>query len=511
MGGGDLEFHNLALGSTSAIQNLYELKRNFKLFLNAKLIITESNINEMQHHFHPHQKLSYTLIYRYLNWFYNELYSLKKKILVLILPYQNDDYKTIDNMHKCLCMKFGFNLIDMQKFYEENELVEFGRRIDSEHQLARIMCELGRNILKNIDEYQMPKNLDFKNDNPVFKICTPKDMILLSGNLEEKLIQNSAFSEKTYKINNKVRLGFKDEFKDYCIVGIHTWNQDENIKLKNWTECCINYSSIILQNKTSKFSKEASLSNQFIEVQKAFLIDDESCIKINDEASDFSEFHRDVLTLNDNAKQIECCSLIAFFCAKNDGNFYEENIDFKAFALEHFELAKEYDFNHLIPNIKLYKEIIDEYCAFMDLAKLAPLQNEIKALKDKINITNSAKARIKNHLHYKLGQAMIKNSKSLFGYIRMPFVLSYIKDEHKKEQKAYKEALKANANLALPSLESYEDYKEALKIKEYLSYRLGEALVKAYKTWYKGGFVKFLFRDLIKINKEFKKKKNLKL
>ncbi|MCI7766324.1 MAG: hypothetical protein MSH45_07885, partial [Helicobacter sp.] len=39
----------------------------------------------------------------------------------------------------------------------------------------------------------------------------------------------------------------------------------------------------------------------------------------------------------------------------------------------------------------------------------------------------TAKDRIHNHLSYKLGQAMIENSKSLLGYIRMPFVLSYIK------------------------------------------------------------------------------------
>ncbi|HFU2596668.1 TPA: hypothetical protein ACH5K9_000629 [Campylobacter jejuni] len=43
----------------------------------------------------------------------------------------------------------------------------------------------------------------------------------------------------------------------------------------------------------------------------------------------------------------------------------------------------------------------------------------------------TAKTRIQNQLSYKLGQAMIANSKSILGYIRMPFVLSYIKDKHK--------------------------------------------------------------------------------
>lgn len=37
---------------------------------------------------------------------------------------------------------------------------------------------------------------------------------------------------------------------------------------------------------------------------------------------------------------------------------------------------------------------------------------------------------------------MIVNSKSLLGYIRMPFALSYIKDKHKQEQKFIKKKSK---------------------------------------------------------------------
>ncbi|EDO6935223.1 hypothetical protein FW177_08460, partial [Campylobacter coli] len=104
-----------------------------------------------------------------------------------------------------------------------------------------------------------------------------------------------------------------------------------------------------------------------------------------------------------------------------------------------------------------------------------------------------AKFRIQNQLSYKLGQAMIVNSKSILGYIRMPFVLSYIHDKHKQEQKIYQEKIKKDPSLKLPPLESYPDYKEALKEKECLTYKLGEALIKANKTWYKGGYVKLWF------------------
>ncbi len=120
---------------------------------------------------------------------------------------------------------------------------------------------------------------------------------------------------------------------------------------------------------------------------------------------------------------------------------------------------------------------------------------------------NSAKSRIQNQLSYKLGQAMIVNSKSLLGYIRMPFVLSYIKDKHKQEQKIYQEKIKKDPSLKLLPLESYPDYKEALKEKECLTYKLGEALIRANNNWYGGGYIKLLL-EIRKLKKEFKKKAN---
>ncbi len=119
----------------------------------------------------------------------------------------------------------------------------------------------------------------------------------------------------------------------------------------------------------------------------------------------------------------------------------------------------------------------------------------------------SAKSRIQNQLSYKLGQAMIANSKSLLGYIRMPFVLSYIKDKHKQEQKIYEEKIKKDPSLKLPPLEDYPDYKEALKEKECLTYKLGQELIKASKTWHKGGYIKFYFKDVPRLKREFGKEK----
>ncbi|MDY3114279.1 MAG: hypothetical protein SOW25_08165 [Helicobacter sp.] len=76
---------------------------------------------------------------------------------------------------------------------------------------------------------------------------------------------------------------------------------------------------------------------------------------------------------------------------------------------------------------------------------------------------------------------MILNSKSLMGIIRMPFVLSYIADKHNLEQNRYKRQIAKNPNLKRLPLESLNDYKEGLKFKQHLSYKLGEAFLKAKK------------------------------
>lgn len=106
----------------------------------------------------------------------------------------------------------------------------------------------------------------------------------------------------------------------------------------------------------------------------------------------------------------------------------------------------------------------------------------------------TAKSRIKNQLTYKLGEAMIENSKSIWGYIRMPYILSYIKETHQKNQKLYQEKIKASPSLKLPPLESYPDHNEAIKLKNHLSHKLGEALINADKSKLKLGYLTLWFK-----------------
>ncbi|HHP0358348.1 TPA: hypothetical protein ACRZSU_001095 [Campylobacter jejuni] len=114
-----------------------------------------------------------------------------------------------------------------------------------------------------------------------------------------------------------------------------------------------------------------------------------------------------------------------------------------------------------------------------------------------------AKKRIQNHLSYKLGSAMIKYSKKINLWFIMIPMLYKIHYEHYKNLNLYQEFIKFNPDLILPKLEFYADYKDGLKLKNHLSYKLGKALIKAHKNWYKFGYIKLIF-DIIEIKKGLK-------
>ncbi|EOI2220921.1 hypothetical protein [Campylobacter coli] len=113
----------------------------------------------------------------------------------------------------------------------------------------------------------------------------------------------------------------------------------------------------------------------------------------------------------------------------------------------------------------------------------------------------SAKARVQNHLAYKLGQAMIIYSKSIFGYLKMPYILNKVYKKHQIEVKEYNEKIKTMTFLKIPSMECCEDYEEALKEKQCLTYRLGEELIKANKSKYKLGYINFFINTYKSVKK----------
>ncbi|MCR8706975.1 sugar transferase, partial [Campylobacter sp. W0066.2] len=87
---------------------------------------------------------------------------------------------------------------------------------------------------------------------------------------------------------------------------------------------------------------------------------------------------------------MEYCDLIGFLLYNNRDEIEEkecvENIDNLI-----INIKKGCDFNHLIPPVEWYKEIIDEYCMIMDPKKFSSLQEQIQKLsqeKDKVQQDN---------------------------------------------------------------------------------------------------------------------------
>ncbi|EDP2684787.1 alpha-2,3-sialyltransferase [Campylobacter jejuni] len=146
----------------------------------------------------------------------------------------------------------------------------------------------------------------------------------------------------------------------------------------------------------------------------------------------------------------------------------------------------------------------------LSLNQTLKIKNQLLIIKENLlnfqNRYGKAKTRIQNQLSYKLGRALILNSKSVLGFIFLPFIILSIVISHKQEQKAYKLKIKKNPKLVLPPLETYPDYNEALKEKECFTYKLGEEFIKASKNWYGGGYIKFYFKDVPRLKRKIKEK-----
>lgn len=184
---------------------------------------------------------------------------------------------------------------------------------------------------------------------------------------------------------------------------------------------------------------------------------------------------------------------------KKDLTNYKENYELKEMKPKYWDKIAE-----LIADIVKTKNQTIQ-------SNLTQIKNLNQTIQDKDNLLSfqtqygTAKQRIQNQLSYKLGQTMIINSKNIFGVLFMPVYIISTLLSHRQEQKIYQEKIKKDPSLKLPPLESYPDYKEALKEKECLTYKLGEVLIRANKTWYNGGYVKLIF-EIRKLKREFRRK-----
>lgn len=85
-----------------------------------------------------------------------------------------------------------------------------------------------------------------------------------------------------------------------------------------------------------------------------------------------------------------------------------------------------------------------------------------------------AESRVKNHLSFLLGKAMVENA-NCNSFYKLPFELFKAILKFKRFRKEHQK---------LPSLRDYPDNRQADVVKGYLSYRIGNATLRAFKEWY---------------------------
>ena len=136
------------------------------------------------------------------------------------------------------------------------------------------------------------------------------------------------------------------------------------------------------------------------------------------------------------------------------------------------EIDKDIDHSYLIPNIVFFKdsmEFIDEY-----IGHLYP--NIVK------------------HIDSVLTPQIIKK------------IEAQILSQLNKNTPQIQPSLEAENKILKDKIKELEtNYQKAIKVKNHLSYKLGQALIKANKNWYKGGYIKFIF-EAMKIKQEHKNK-----
>ena len=506
---------NLALGGSTSIQNLYELyrPRNQEAIKTADLIVTESNINEIHQHLNMREQLDINIIFRNMQYLYSSLYCLQKPVCIILLPtFHQKKYIVINNMHKYLANFYGFCIISLHDYYKEHHIVEFGNKF-GHHQLNIVNRILGQYISKNINSF-ISSNKQLEISMPDFQVITPENMkhdsVLTIFNPK-----NSVFDEITYRLKNNDTLKFINCF-GYQIIGIHSWllEDDGQISKIPVDSAQFQCGSMAIITKKGTIIKSTSKLNRFFELQVEPIITEDLTIGFNHLKLPDTEFYSMAISNHQNSIIIPYFDLIAFLLCK-------PNPKMKLFDLsviptdKDVEIDPELDRSYLIPNIVFFKdsmEFIDEYISHLypnivkhmhsalvpDVLKrtnaelVAPFKQEVELLKEKIQALeakNSTPAQPpKSATPQPIPQEIeIKALKEKLAQKEQELI--NMKDKFDKQ----------NTNISI--LEN--NYQKALNTKNHLSYKLGQALIKANKNWYKGGYVKFIF-EVMRIKKEHK-------
>ncbi|TWO19793.1 hypothetical protein YZ82_06815 [Campylobacter hyointestinalis] len=299
-------------------------------------------------------------------------------------------------------------------------------------------------------------------------------------------------------------------YEGYQIIGMHGWILEVNgeITKLSFGTALTNCAAIYIGDKNVAIVKKIAKINHYCEVQAEPMIASEFVAMFNKNYLPDTEFYHAAFQGRPNSINLPYFDLIAFFLCK-------PNLKMKLFDLSlipsdrDIEIDRDIDRSYLIPDIVFFKdsmEFIDEY-----IGHLYP--NITK------HIDSVLSPQIINRLKEQLATPQ-PNVSQPTQPVTPPQPtpqeqISSLKEEINKKDKAIKEFsdklslqeanLKStNESLLKKDLEIKNleiTSQKAQNIKNHLS--LGNAFIKAHKSWYKGGYIKFIF-EAIKIKKEHK-------
>ncbi|EAL2174334.1 SGNH/GDSL hydrolase family protein [Campylobacter coli] len=426
----DINFINLALSGSASLQNVYEIIRKKDEIEHADLLICESNLNDKREDFHQRNLKQ---IIRDIVILYEQLNMLNvKRILILLLPYdhvQCKNSKIIDNVHRKLCQDYNFNVVDMASFFHVIGVHDFYMNLKDS--AHQLPSILYQLGVSILNNLQLLSIHKYNNATTgnVFTFYTPKE--ISDSKIE---INNSLVQETAYKVSIKdIKENFSNQ-EDRYLIGAHYLHVTASTKLSIY-----------------KSLKEIFLHSE----------------------SDFSELSKWLDRFRYLTSLLFCDKSYLYGITEKVNKLLSEDL-----MLDKSIYFRKFDC--LIPDVLLFKSIIEDY------NKVNLSQNPSDEIFYNVNnqIIFGAVNRVKHHLAYKLGQVMVYYSKTIKGRLLMPIILSCVMVNHKFTRKF---------NDKLPPLSEYIDYEQGMKIKQHLTYQLGEALIYAHKNWYKGGYVRLFF------------------
>ncbi|HEF2147193.1 TPA: hypothetical protein R8X55_001166 [Campylobacter coli] len=378
---------------------------------------------------------------------------------------------------------FGFisdNFLEISSFLEKNKIkkAEIEEKISymlntilSSKESTRSACDfkiqkMYHCLLQDFNNEASKKRCYIANQNLLY---IAEEWLKLDENVLFVLFYENPIEILRQKIFSNHKFCFKDILMD--------WLRYNNLMLEFYSK---NNNKCILMNYSNYHNSLIKYLSKHNNPDMVYTENDAYIFK-NKELFDFlleSLINKDYQIINDSYEKLEKNSLSPICKRKFSSENAEKEIVDLFYIIETNSILKS-------KNKSLLDFIFDIQ---EDLEKLHQENCRLEAhIKNQNSLLSfcmkygTAKQRIQNQLSYRLGQTII-NSKNIFKILFMPiFLLSNI-ISFKQERQVYNKKIKKDPSLILPPLEKYPDYQEAIKFKNYLSYRLGQVIIKGFKN-----------------------------